>query len=222
MRITKNWTSPSGVILSCHCAKSIEIRETGCVLTVNSWPNFEASMADPRPSWQQEYSLPDTVLGVDPLARAETWLLTEGQPFFGGSRVVDMSSAVLDARKKAKNEYITHARNDADYGVFIFSDHPVRADVASQLRMTSIGLYVLSSNALPPDFNGQWKCADNTYLTIPNVATWLAFHGALRLLQATNHSQSELLKAAIEAVSSTTPPSILDAIVWDSAYVASI
>lgn len=105
----------------------------------------------------------------------------------------------LALAREAKRADINAQRDAADRGQFEYAGRRFDADAASQSRITAVALVVARTRALPDNFPGAWKDADNGYLPIPDTATWDAFYGAMVAQGTANFARSEALKARLAA-----------------------
>ena len=117
----------------------------------------------------------------------------------------------LDMAKAAKRAEINAARNAANTSTFTFGGKQIAADGLSQRDIDKVALKVARSGQLPADFPGAWKAVDNTYVPIPDVATWDAFMDAMIAQGTANFTRAQARKAAIE---SATTVGEVDTVVW--------
>lgn len=105
----------------------------------------------------------------------------------------------LEVVKAAKNAAINAARLRANQSHFTFAGRQIAADPLSRSDIDATHGTVLMLQALPPGWPGAWKAMDNTFVTIPDVATWGAFYGAMVAAGMQNFAHSQALKAQLEA-----------------------
>jgi hypothetical protein len=106
---------------------------------------------------------------------------------------------LLDAAKKLKNTEINNSRLAANLTSFTFANKVIARDDLSRDDISSTNGYVAVHGELPPGWPGAWKAVDNTYVLIPDVATWNLFYATMFAQGAANFAKSEGLKAALAA-----------------------
>lgn len=117
----------------------------------------------------------------------------------------------LEDFKAAKRVEINAARATANAAYFEFSGKQIAADALSRSDIDGVTSYVTLMDALPPGFPGGWKALDNTYVAIPDVATWRTFVAAMVAQGTANFTRAQARKAAIEAAVTV---SAVDAVAW--------
>jgi len=108
--------------------------------------------------------------------------------------------------KYEKNAAINAARMAANQSHFTFQGKQIAADQLSRSDIDAMHGAVLMLGGLPAGFPGAWKTKDNSYVPIPDVATWGAFYGAMVAQGSANFANSQALKAQIAAA--TTPEEV--------------
>jgi hypothetical protein len=121
------------------------------------------------------------------------------------------SSITLADIKRAKEEEITEAKLAANGSYFTYAGKQIAADVDSRGDIVAINGSVSLNGVLPSNFPSVWKCLDNTYISIPDRDTWVAFYAAMVDQGTANFIKSETLKSQIAAA--TTEQQVL-AIKW--------
>ena len=122
-----------------------------------------------------------------------------------------VETATLDDLKAAKNAEINAARLKANRTSFQYAGKAIACDELSMTDIQSANGAVALTGALPGGWPGAWKAMDNTYVMIPDVATWTAFYQAMVDTGTANFNHSQDLKAQLAAA--TTPEQVA-AIVW--------
>lgn len=98
--------------------------------------------------------------------------------------------------KVAKNEAINAARLRANRTHFTFQGKQIRTDEASFMDiMGAHGDWV--TGQAPANWPGGWKTVDNSYVTIPDQATWMAFYRAMVATGTANFNHAQVLKAQL-------------------------
>ena len=85
------------------------------------------------------------------------------------------------------------------------TDHLSRGDI------DGTNGYVSLFGALPKDWAGSWKAADNNYLPIPDLDAWKAFYSSMVATGNVNFSKSQALKAQLAEAKT---PEEVEAIIW--------
>lgn len=136
-------------------------------------------------------------------------LLTEAPPIrpphdYPAPSVADM--------KAAKNAAINAARLLANESFFTFAGKQIAVDRMSRSDIDATHGAVLMLGAMPGGWPGAWKTADNSYVAIPDVATWGSFYGAMVAQGIANFAHSQALKAQLAAAA--TPEEVEAVPVW--------
>jgi hypothetical protein len=113
--------------------------------------------------------------------------------------------------KLVKNAEINAARLKANRGTFTFMGKPISCDELSRSDIDGLNGIVTLLGAMPPDWIGFWKTADNDYIAIPDVATWTGLYGAMVAQGQANFAHSQALKAALAAAATAAE---VEAIAW--------
>jgi hypothetical protein len=208
MPILKNATTPNGTAVGFHKIKSATVDYTAgtALAQVASWPTEQAHNEGLGLTWMWPVVVP-----IDRLADIETALCElSGSPFLAGVTTADMSEG-LDAVKMRKNAEINAARLAANRTTFVFAGKDISCDELSRSDIDGVNGIVALTAALPPGFPNAWKALDNTYVSIPDVATWTAFYAAMVAKGTENFAHSQQLKAQLEAA---TTHAQVEAIQW--------
>jgi hypothetical protein len=177
----------------------------------------------PEPHWQM---IPDE--SVDALWQA----VAENRPVHIHGGLLDIGEAKADLhapgawdwsarawldprtlaeRRAVKNAEITAARLQANQTSFTYLGQEIAVDALSRSDIDCTHGVVLLTGAMPPGWQGGWKTVANTYVPIPDVATWSAFYLAMNSQGARNFDHSQALKAQLAAATSFEA---IDAITW--------
>ncbi|MDT3735555.1 MAG: DUF4376 domain-containing protein [Denitratisoma sp.] len=123
----------------------------------------------------------------------------------------DPPAPTLEELKLSKNAEINAARAAANAGTFAHGGKTFACDALSRGDIDGVNGYVALFGALPPEFPGAWKAADNSYLPIEDVPAWKAFYAAMVAQGAANFAHAQALKAQLAAA---TTPEAVAAIAW--------
>ena len=139
-------------------------------------------------------------LSVAQVSDATTWLSQKGSVF----RFVEGAAVLVDLRtladmKAAKNDAINQSRATANSSTFTFQSKQIAVDALSRSDIDATHGAILMLQALPPGWPGAWKAVDNTFIAIPDVATWGQFYSAMVATGTANFNHSQALKAQLAA-----------------------
>jgi hypothetical protein len=115
----------------------------------------------------------------------------------------------LQSAKAAKNAEINAARLSANRSTFTFSGKAIACDELSRSDIDGAHGIILMTGALPPGWPGGWKAVDNTYVAIPDVATWGAFYAAMVSQGMANFAKAQTLKAQLAAAATIAEVEVL-------------
>ena len=113
--------------------------------------------------------------------------------------------------KASKRAQINAWRLEANRTTFPFDGKQIACDELSRGDIDFIQGYVSRNAALPAGFPGAWKAVDNTYILVPDVATWDSIFNAMGAQGTSNFMYAQSLKAQLEAAQTLEE---IDAIVW--------
>jgi len=117
----------------------------------------------------------------------------------------------MEASRARKVADINQARVSADGGYFEFGGKQIDTDLDSMRQINAVTNHVALMGDFPPGFPGAWKAVDNSYLPIPDVATWKEFISTMASKGVANFLRQQSLKADIAAASTM---SAIDSIAW--------
>lgn len=146
------------------------------------------------------------VVEANPEYVAGYWKYVEGswQPIIQEAWDTYKQTVVSDKLAKAKIAklaLINEWRLRANEVSFVFNGKHIAADITSKFDIVITHGEVLSLGTMPPSWSSisGWKTMDNSYVAIPDVATWKTFHTALFNQGLTNFAYAQSLKAAVTA-----------------------
>lgn len=108
-----------------------------------------------------------------------------------------VETAALEELKARKNEEINAARALANETTFIYEGKHIACDTLSKFDILSTNGCVALTGQFQPGWQGAWKAKDNTYVAIPDVATWTAFYLAMMNQGQGNFDHAQALKAQL-------------------------
>lgn len=160
----------------------------------------------------------DTAPGVDcPLVEnpnpfgTDFWGLGETPthaPYWANGTATWVQTASLDDLKVTKRAEINAAYRLANDTSFTYDGKEFQADAHAMKQITVTHGGIVGRGALKPDWSGYWKAMDNSYVPIPDVATWWAFYDAIEATGQANFDRAQELKARVD--SATTPEELAD------------
>ena len=120
----------------------------------------------------------------------------------------------IDELLANKNAEINAARLQANQTSFTYAGKEFASDPLSRGDIDAMNGMVTLLNALPPGWIGFWKAADNTFLPIEDVATWVEFYGAMVNQGMLNFQHAQWLKAQLQAAYEAGDIAAMQAISW--------
>ncbi len=120
-------------------------------------------------------------------------------------------TATLAELKDLKAAEITQAKIYANFAYFEYAGKRIAVDDASFRELQSTNGYIALFGEMEPHWPGGWKTMDDSYVIIPDVATWKLFYKAMYGSGLTNFNKSQVLKAEVRAA---TSPEELSMINW--------
>lgn len=117
----------------------------------------------------------------------------------------------LQDLKDARKVYVNTSRATANTTSFPFAGYTIATDALSRSDIDGVNGEVANTGALPQGWPGGWKTLENTYVSIPDVATWKTFYTAMVNQGSFNFGKAQTLKAAIDAATTVEE---VEAIVW--------
>jgi hypothetical protein len=117
----------------------------------------------------------------------------------------------LEDTKIAKNSYINSSRLAANATYFKFAGKSIAVDQLSRGDIDAVNGIVSLTNEMPADWQGAWKAIDNTYVSLPDKASWVMFYKAMVGQGSINFAHSQVLKARLAAATTIEQ---VEAIVW--------
>lgn len=119
----------------------------------------------------------------------------------------------LEDMKRSKELQINDIRLSKNKSFFTYAGKQIACDELSRSDIDGVNGIVALTQQLPPNWVGGWKAMDNTYVSIPDVNTWIQFFAAMINQGTLNFNRSQALKAY---VNSLTDPAAIDAVTWDT------
>jgi hypothetical protein len=202
MPINKQVLTPNGLTVSVHRVQKVEIgpgSEPGAmVVTVCSWSSLDSYLQGNSHAWAWPLSVPTACLSSDPFDAIER-ALTEDGPFEGGMLTNLPNGDSLESVKARKHAEINVWWLSANRSFFTFAGKEIDCDDIGRSNIDGMNAEVALNGVLPVDFPGVWKCRDNTYIAIPDVATWKLFVRAMVAQGTANFIRAQALKAMVQA-----------------------
>lgn len=117
----------------------------------------------------------------------------------------------LEEFKRRKNLEINAARQRANSTYFVFATKQIACDPLSRGDIDGIQGKVARTGTFPVNFPNAWKALDNTWVAIPDVATWDSFYDAMLAQGTTNFAHAQSLKQLLAAATTVAE---INAITW--------
>ncbi len=212
MPIVINARAANGITVNYHKAVKLEINLNGDVgvVSVCSYTNEEDYVDGLPVAWMWSLEVPVSLLmGAGTINEALELALTTvpGSPFLAGNITSDQTIS-LDKLKCRKVLEIDRARLSANRGTFDFGGKEFSCDELSRSDIDAVTGLTSLIDSVPVS---QWKAVDDTYIDIPDKATWISFYVAMVQKGQENYEHSQALKAAL--ILATTPEEVAE-IVW--------
>lgn len=119
--------------------------------------------------------------------------------------------AYLVELRNTKDKEINAQRLAANNSFFMFGGKKIACDPLSRSDIDGTNGHILLTGQMPPMWPGGWKTMDNSYVAIPDKATWVAFYSAMYVQGLQNFSKAQTLK---QQVANATTIEAIRAIVW--------
>jgi len=117
-------------------------------------------------------------------------------------------TASLEEIKALKNAEINLARGAANQSYFEFAGKQIACDAVSMLDIQSTNAEIALTREMPSTWPGAWKALDNTYVLIPDVATWTVFIKAMVSRGMAHFQQAQTLKQLL--ATADTPDAVAE------------
>lgn len=124
-----------------------------------------------------------------------------------------IDTASLEALRDAKKLEINKCRELANSTYFEFQEKRIACDALSWKDILSANCLIALTGTLPQGWPGGWKTIDNSYVAIPDVATWTQFIGAMVSRGTAHFNHSQQLKSLLAAAET---PEQIAAIKWET------
>lgn len=198
----------------------IRIQATGQVVTESDFRAMHPNTSGPIAAMMEQFEA-DPVLEAP--APAVAWnqsaqrngvVLDALGNWVQAWQVIDWTQEQIDAAlaqaHSDKNAQINQWRLEANRSSFQFAGKTIQCDELSRSDIDAVNGVALRG-ALPATFPGAWKAADNSYVMIPDLATWYAFYDAMVDRGTGNFNRTQELKAQL-ALADTLPA--IQTITW--------
>lgn len=196
MPIIKEVVTPNGAATTFHKVTSITFSGDFLVgkVQVTSWKDQAAYLAGSMPAWNWYPEIPYAAFDGPPLASTETALVADGALLSSGAIVVLAETQDIDSVRTRKNAEINAARWVANNTTFTYGGKQIAVDPLSRSDIDGAAMEILNQGALPANWPGAWKAVDNTYVSLPDLASWRLFYTAMYQQGLDNFVHSQALK----------------------------
>jgi len=113
--------------------------------------------------------------------------------------------------KAAKNLQINAWRMAANLSTFPYAGKLIACDELSRSDIDAVAGSIALNGTFPAGFPNAWKATDNTFLSIPDIATFKVMYAAMTVQGTANFTHSQSLKTALAAAITQAD---IDAITW--------
>lgn len=124
-----------------------------------------------------------------------------------------VEEATIAQQRAAKIVEINAAHELANRTSFTFNGKQIQANEHSMNQIQTTNGGVLLRGGMHPQWQGAWKAMDNTYVAIPDVATWKLFYDAIETTGQANFAKAQALKVKLAAATSAEE---IASINWES------
>lgn len=183
-------------------------------LLVGFYASESAREANADPMYVNAVDIPFSDAVPDP--RTGLYSLLMESPLFANTNAEPAQEdspddSTLVAIKARKNIEINRARLDANSTSFPFRGHDIAYDRTAQMDIAGVNGKVTLTDSFPDGWPGGWKTVDNSYVAIPDVATWIEFYDAMVNQGSANFAHAQALKGLL--IAATTVEEV-EAISW--------
>ena len=127
--------------------------------------------------------------------------------------VVWVETGTLADLKAQKNEEINRSRLAANRSSFKFGGKEIAYDEVARIDIGAMNGEIGLTGAMPASWKGAWKAIDNTYVLVPDLATWVMFNKAIVQTGSDSFDHAQALKARLAAAQTAAE---VAAIVWQT------
>lgn len=195
MPIKKQVTIESGAFASYHVVRSVKQDMMQRIATVHLVSYFdEASFLAGKPliaNW-------DEIIPMESIGQNVEVVLTSSGVFAGGEITSDQTDSIWSVKDRKYAE-ISRASLAADNGTFTHLGKAVDRDEASVRKITAYNGEIALTKAMPDDWPGTWRVADNSFIPIPDTTAWVLFYKAMVAQGSANYKKAQKLKSKVDA-----------------------
>lgn len=127
-------------------------------------------------------------------------------------RHVQITNETLSQLKAAKNLQISEWRAQANRSTFPYAGKVIACDELSRSDIDAVAGAISLNGAFPAGFPNAWKAIDNTYISLPDIASFKAMYNAMTAQGTINFARSQQLKTALASAQTAQE---IDAIKWE-------
>lgn len=122
----------------------------------------------------------------------------------------EIASKLAEA-KTVKTAQINEWRFKANMSTFVHAGKVIACDSLSRSDIDAVAGSISLTGAFPSGFPGAWKAVDNTYIPLPDIASFKAMYASMTQQGTANFARSQALKATL---ASATTVEQVEAITW--------
>ena len=214
MPIIRSIVAPNGAPVTYHKLASLELSAPFDVVrvTIQSWADSGSYLTGANPVWTWYCPVPYASLGANVLSAIEGYTIGNCSDFIGGTLVAETPGTDIAAVRARKRAEINAGRWLANNTTFTFAGKQIAVDPLSRSDVDGAALEILNQSALPTGWPGTWKATDNTYVSVPDLATWKALYHAMYQQGLDNFVYSQSLKEYVDDPARTAEE--VDAVYW--------
>ena len=209
--------SPSGIPVEFHrlVKADVDLLQDFALIGVLSYVNEAAFLAGtPHAcSWQHSVGIAEFSAEGSILKTLERTLVSKPHlPFFGGQVIADQSQE-LDALKQRRRTMINAWWFAANNSYFEFRGERIGYGESDRVDIQGINNTVMLTGAMPvdPDWPAAWKTKSDTWVPIPDVATWVEFNVAISERGTAHFKKAQEMKAQLDLA---TTAAEIESITW--------
>ena len=201
---------PNGATATYHRIIKVEVSDSPrqTTVTVCHWASEADYLARRNPLWHSYPALPDP----DAILSAAQEAMLSMEEYAAGTALPDVDST-LESAKLRRRLQINAWRMEANLGHFVYQGKQIACDRLSRGDIDGVNGELANTGLFPAGFPHAWKAMDNTYVSIPDAATWYQFYSAMTAQGTSNFMRAQGLKALVDAATTEEAVSL---ITWET------
>lgn len=201
--IIKQVEAPNGAATGAHIVREIVIvgPMTHAKVQISSFASEAAYLAGGGMLWNTPLEILLEAIPGDIVNGIENWLTTDtSSPLYGGVIEADKRDS-LDACKQRQRARINAWWLAANNSYFEFKGERISYEEDDRVDIQGIYNTIMLTGAMPvdPDWPGAWKTMNDTWVPIPDMATWIEFNVAISNRGTAHFKHAQMLKRELDA-----------------------